>query len=161
VIGTHGRSPEEEPKKSPVHSRVRPCRAYSRGGGEFAVVGGPRVRQPRLERFIGVIYRPESERWSHCSACSSPRQFDAYLWFDQTTAVTPLPTRQQPGPDETWPFGCSLVLGIPCPRVTSLWQRVFSCSFSFSGEAASADAPPDPSGRPGILQDFVVFRLPR
>jgi erythromycin esterase-like protein len=64
-----------------------------------------RLLQPRLERFIGVIYRPETERWSHYSACSLPQQFDAWLWFDETTAVTPLRTRQQPGPDETYPFG--------------------------------------------------------
>jgi protein-L-isoaspartate(D-aspartate) O-methyltransferase len=64
-----------------------------------------RLLQPRLERFIGVIYRPETERWSHYSECQIPRQFDAYVWFDETTAVTPLPTRQQAGPDETYPFG--------------------------------------------------------
>ena len=60
---------------------------------------------PRLERFIGVIYRPESERWSHYSECSLPQQFDGYIWFDRTTAVTPLPTRTRPGEDETYPFG--------------------------------------------------------
>jgi erythromycin esterase-like protein len=60
---------------------------------------------PRLERFIGVIYRPESERWSHYSECSLPQQFDGYVWFDRTTAVTPLPTRTRPGEDETYPFG--------------------------------------------------------
>jgi hypothetical protein len=65
----------------------------------------PEMRDPRLERFIGLIYRPESERWSNCSACSLPRHFDGYLWFDRPTAVTPLPMRQQPGPDETWPSG--------------------------------------------------------
>ena len=61
--------------------------------------------QPRLERFIGVIYRPETERWSHYSECSLPQQFDAYVWFDETTAVTPLPTRQVAGEDDTYPFG--------------------------------------------------------
>jgi erythromycin esterase-like protein len=64
-----------------------------------------RLLEPRLERFIGVIYRPDTERWSHYSACSLPQQFDAYVWFDETTAVTPLPTRQRPGPEETYPFG--------------------------------------------------------
>jgi protein-L-isoaspartate(D-aspartate) O-methyltransferase len=64
-----------------------------------------RLIEPLLERFIGVIYRPETERWSHYSACSLPQQFDAYVWFDETTAVTPLPTRQEAGPDETYPFG--------------------------------------------------------
>ena len=64
-----------------------------------------RLLKPRLERFIGVIYRPETERWSHYSACSLPEQFDGYVWFDETTAVTPLPTRQVEGPEETYPFG--------------------------------------------------------
>jgi protein-L-isoaspartate(D-aspartate) O-methyltransferase len=64
-----------------------------------------RLIEPRLERFIGVIYRPDTERWSHYSACSLPQQFDGYVWFDETTAVTPLPTRQQEGPEETYPFG--------------------------------------------------------
>ena len=61
--------------------------------------------EPRLERFIGVIYRPDTERWSHYVECRLPRQFDAWVWFDQTTAVTPLPARQTAGPDDAWPFG--------------------------------------------------------
>jgi protein-L-isoaspartate(D-aspartate) O-methyltransferase len=69
----------------------------------------PALRQElmkqRLERFIGVIYRPETERHSHYSACVLPLQFDAYAWFDETTAVTPLPTRARPGVDDTYPFG--------------------------------------------------------
>jgi erythromycin esterase-like protein len=60
---------------------------------------------PRLERFIGVIYRPETERWSHYSECCLPEQFDAYVWFDHTHAVMPLPTRQVGGAEETYPFG--------------------------------------------------------
>jgi erythromycin esterase-like protein len=64
-----------------------------------------RLLAPLLERFIGVIYRPETERWSHYSACSLPQQFDAYVWFDETSAVTPLPTRMQKGAEETYPFG--------------------------------------------------------
>jgi erythromycin esterase-like protein len=60
---------------------------------------------PRLERFIGVIYRPDTERWSHYSEAILPRQFDAWTWFDETSAVTPLPGEQRPGEDETYPFG--------------------------------------------------------
>ncbi|MDB5448685.1 MAG: putative erythromycin esterase-like protein, partial [Phenylobacterium sp.] len=49
------------------------------------------------------------ERWSHYVDCRLPEQFDAYVWFDETTAVTPLPTpmRQahQAGDEETWPSG--------------------------------------------------------
>jgi erythromycin esterase-like protein len=63
------------------------------------------LMDPRLERFIGVIYRPETERWSHYSEAILPRQFDAWLWFDETQAVTPLPGEQRPGEDETYPFG--------------------------------------------------------
>jgi putative phosphoribosyl transferase len=61
--------------------------------------------EARLERFIGVIYRPETERQSHYSAAQLSRQFDAYVWFDETIAVTPLPTEPQKGEEETYPFG--------------------------------------------------------
>jgi erythromycin esterase-like protein len=67
------------------------------------------LMEARLERFIGVIYRPETERWSHYSHAILPRQFDAWVWFDETRAVTPLPGEQRPGErvheDETYPFG--------------------------------------------------------
>ena len=63
------------------------------------------LTEPRLERFIGVIYRPETERWSHYSQCVLPGQFDAWTWFDETSAVTPLPGEQRPGEEETYPFG--------------------------------------------------------
>jgi len=62
--------------------------------------------EPRLERFIGVIYRPDTELMSHYSEASLPRQFDAYVWFDETTAVTPLgPEHRRSGIPETYPFG--------------------------------------------------------
>lgn len=63
------------------------------------------LMEPKLERFIGVIYRPETERWSHYSQCILPRQYDGWVWFDETKAVTPLPGEQRPGDDETYPFG--------------------------------------------------------
>ena len=63
------------------------------------------LEEPRLERFIGVIYRPETERWSHYDQAILPQQFDAWIWFDETSAVTPLPGPTQPGEDETYPFG--------------------------------------------------------
>jgi erythromycin esterase-like protein len=74
---------------------------------------GPELRESlaeaRLERFIGVIYRPETERWSHYSEAILPKQFDAYVWFDETSAVTPLPAEIRPGGhrevEETYPFG--------------------------------------------------------
>ena len=67
------------------------------------------LMQPRLERFIGVIYRPETERWSHYSEAILAQQFDCWVWFDETHAVTPLPGEGRPGErgheDETYPFG--------------------------------------------------------
>ncbi|HUQ13224.1 MAG TPA: protein-L-isoaspartate(D-aspartate) O-methyltransferase [Novosphingobium sp.] len=65
-----------------------------------------RLAEPLLERFIGVIYRPETERWSHYSEAVLPDQFDAYVWFDETRAVTPLgDLHPHGGSPETWPFG--------------------------------------------------------
>jgi protein-L-isoaspartate(D-aspartate) O-methyltransferase len=65
-----------------------------------------RLLEPRLERFIGVIYRPETELQSHYAEVSLPRQFDAWVWFDHTTAVTPLgPQHPGPGVPETYPTG--------------------------------------------------------
>ena len=63
------------------------------------------LEEPRLERFIGVIYRPETERWSHYSQAILPGQFDAWVWFDETGAVTPLSGAVEAGEDETYPFG--------------------------------------------------------
>ena len=63
------------------------------------------LMEPRLQRFIGVIYRPETERWSHYSNSILPRQYDGWVWFDETSAVTPLPGEQRPGDEETYPFG--------------------------------------------------------
>lgn len=65
-----------------------------------------RLLEPRLERFIGVIYRPDTELLSHYSDASLPQQFDAYVWFDETSAVTPLgPQHAKPGVPDTYPFG--------------------------------------------------------
>lgn len=46
---------------------------------------------PRLERAIGVIYRPDTELQSHYFQAVLPAQFDEYVWFDETHAVDPLP----------------------------------------------------------------------
>jgi erythromycin esterase-like protein len=48
------------------------------------------MREARLERAIGVIYRPETERLSHYFLARLADQFDAVLHFDQTRAVEPL-----------------------------------------------------------------------
>jgi protein-L-isoaspartate(D-aspartate) O-methyltransferase len=65
-----------------------------------------RLMEPRLERFIGVIYRPDTELMSHYANASLPRQFDAFVWFDETSAVTPLgPEHARAGVPDTYPFG--------------------------------------------------------
>ena len=48
------------------------------------------LRGPRLERAIGVIYRPETERVSHYFHARLTDQFDAVIHFDETRAVEPL-----------------------------------------------------------------------
>ena len=63
------------------------------------------LEEPQLERYIGVIYRPERERLSHYAYASLPDQYDAFVWFDQTHAVTPLPAMVTACEDETYPFG--------------------------------------------------------
>lgn len=45
---------------------------------------------PRLERAIGVVYKPETELQSHYFHATLPAQFDAILHFDETRAVEPL-----------------------------------------------------------------------
>lgn len=59
----------------------------------------------RLQRAIGVIYRPETERESHYFECCLPRQFDEMIWFDESSAVTPFDTSEVKGMPETYPFG--------------------------------------------------------
>ncbi len=79
----------------------------------LALRGAERVRralaEPRLERAIGVIYRPATERLSHYFTVDLPRQFDAVIHLDQTSAVEPLDlssgwskAREAP---ETYPSG--------------------------------------------------------
>jgi protein-L-isoaspartate(D-aspartate) O-methyltransferase len=63
------------------------------------------LMRPRLERAIGVIYRPESELASHYFEVILPMQFDEYIWFDETRAVTPLKTHEVEGFPDTYPFG--------------------------------------------------------
>jgi putative phosphoribosyl transferase len=63
------------------------------------------LAQPRLEGYFGVIYRPETERWRHYGLATLPDQYDAFFWFDETRAATPLPTTTMPGEEETYPFG--------------------------------------------------------
>ena len=49
-----------------------------------------RLLTVRLQRAIGTTYDPGSELKRHYSNASLPRQFDEYIWFDETRAVKPL-----------------------------------------------------------------------
>jgi erythromycin esterase-like protein len=48
------------------------------------------LTESRLERAIGVIYRPETELASHYFAARLSPQFDEYIWFDRSSALQPL-----------------------------------------------------------------------
>ena len=64
--------------------------------------------QQRLERAIGVIYLPQSERVSHYFYATMPEQFDVVLHFDETRAVEPLERTagwEAGEAPETFPFG--------------------------------------------------------
>ena len=69
------------------------------------------LQHPLLERAIGVIYRPETERESHYFSANVSKQFDAVFHFDETRAVEPLertPAWEADGVaevDETYPSG--------------------------------------------------------
>jgi erythromycin esterase-like protein len=66
------------------------------------------LREPRLHRAIGVIYRPDTERMSHYFASNLPAQYDAILHLDETRALEPLErtARWEKGElPETYPSG--------------------------------------------------------
>ena len=60
------------------------------------------LRGPRLERAIGVIYRPETERLSHYFRARLPEQFDAVIHVDETRAVEPLEREAMWETGEVW-----------------------------------------------------------
>ncbi|WP_214410408.1 erythromycin esterase family protein [Sphaerisporangium fuscum] len=100
--------------------RVRPALPESieelhheAGGKEFLLWFGlapqaaEALRKARLERMIGVIYRPRTERRSHYFRCRVSEQFDAVIHVDETRAVEPLErtARWEEGEvPETYPF---------------------------------------------------------
>ena len=61
----------------------------------------------RLERAIGVVYKPETERASHYFRARLAEQFDAVIHIDRTTALRPLEPWSEAEADlpETWPTG--------------------------------------------------------
>jgi len=60
-----------------------------RGAPEDGEAAEP-LRGPLLERAIGVIYRPETERVSHYFQADLAGQFDAVIHIDESRAVEPL-----------------------------------------------------------------------
>jgi len=93
------------------NSYERLCHATGRGRFMLGLcdradlTGAQGLGKPHLERAIGVIYRPETERASHYFQAILPRQFDEYIWFDDTRAVTPFDTAELAGLPDTYPFG--------------------------------------------------------
>lgn len=65
------------------------------------------LRTPMLERAIGVVYRPQTERQSHYFLASLARQFDLVIHYDETHALEPLElwSRREVDLPETWPTG--------------------------------------------------------
>jgi len=64
------------------------------------------LREPRLERAIGVVYRPDTERASHYFHARVAEQFDALIHLDHTRAVEPLERTarwREAEPPETYP----------------------------------------------------------
>jgi len=48
------------------------------------------LEQQRYERYIGVIYRPDTEKASHYCRSSITKEFDAVVFIDETSALPPL-----------------------------------------------------------------------
>jgi hypothetical protein len=63
------------------------------------------LSRERLERAIGVMYLPETERVSHYFRSVLPDEFDAFIWLEETRAVTPIPTSGRVGLPDGHPFG--------------------------------------------------------
>jgi protein-L-isoaspartate(D-aspartate) O-methyltransferase len=61
--------------------------------------------QPMHQRAIGVIYRPESEFAAHYFEAEPAQQFDAWVWFEETRAVSASSEQAEAGEAETFPFG--------------------------------------------------------
>jgi erythromycin esterase-like protein len=57
---------------------------------DLGIRATPVLTTPRLERAIGVVYKPETERQSHYFLASLAQQFDALFHYDRTRAVEPL-----------------------------------------------------------------------
>jgi erythromycin esterase-like protein len=92
---------EVRPVRPDSHEALFRAHAPARSLIDLRPAAAPELRvalaQPRLERAIGVIYRPATERRSHYFEAVLPEQFDAFVWFAETRAVTPLPGAEEDG----------------------------------------------------------------
>lgn len=59
----------------------------------------------RGHRAIGVVYRPEAERWGNYVPTVLGRRYDAFVWIDRTRALRPLHDSPAHGELESWPYG--------------------------------------------------------
>jgi erythromycin esterase-like protein/predicted phosphoribosyltransferase len=75
--------------------------------GDFFLRGAAMPNEALLQRAIGVVYRPQTERRSHYFVARLAEQFDAIVHIEKTTAVTPLERLPAPAaePAETYPSG--------------------------------------------------------
>jgi erythromycin esterase-like protein len=81
---------------------------FHRRGADRFLLETAGIAGRRLERAIGVIYRPETERISHYFHARLAEQFDVVLHYDETSAVEPLDVvseRVERELPETYPSG--------------------------------------------------------
>lgn len=112
AAASHWDGPMEVKSVRPSHISSYERQCHESGVARFALPlrrGTPELKRalmkPRLERAIGVIYRPETELASHYFQAVLPEQFDEYIWFDRTRAVTPFEAGKIEGLPDTYPFG--------------------------------------------------------
>ena len=99
VVPSRSDSYERVFARAGLGSSLTDLRASCNGSAREALL------EPRLERAIGVVYRPHTEFRSHYFEAVLPEQFDAYVWFAETRAVAPLAGAPPHGAPDTYPFG--------------------------------------------------------
>jgi erythromycin esterase len=74
----------------------------------FVFTGEPSgwLAEERGHRAVGVVYHPHAERWGNYVPTVLGRRYDAFLWLDESRALTPLHGVHPHGGElETWPYG--------------------------------------------------------
>jgi erythromycin esterase-like protein len=107
-----GEAPQRKRVRPALHGSYEALFHEAGGAGYWLATTSanvqPVLRTPRLERAIGVIYRPETERQSHYFSASLADQFDAVIHLDRTRALEPLERSalwDRGEPPETFPSG--------------------------------------------------------